>query len=86
MTVSEVSPTGIVVLDGSGNGQVGIGPPSGTKWALRLATLATTTAAKHPQAFLYRGSPSGPLQLVDSTFTGDAASSAKVCCMKVSRG
>lgn len=78
MTISEVSPSANVVLDGSGNGQCAIYPPSGTKWALRLATLSIPNAIKHPQAFLYRGSPSGPLQLVDSTITGDAASSAKV--------
>lgn len=76
--ITEVSPTNTVKLDGSGNGRCAVSPPAGTKWSLRLATLATTTATKHPQGQLYRGSPSGPLQLVDSTFTGDSASSAKV--------
>jgi hypothetical protein len=76
--ITEVSPTANVVLDGSGNGRCFLSPPTGTKWALRLATLATSTATKHPKGLLYRGSSSGPLQLVDSTITGDAASSGKV--------
>lgn len=76
--ITEVDPVAYVTLDGSGNGQVALGPPSGTKWAARLATLATSTSVKTPQAFLYRGSASGPLQLVDSTLLGNAASSQKV--------
>lgn len=76
--ITEVDPVATVVLDGSGNGQVSLGPPQGTKWAPRLATLATSTSTKTPQGFLYRGSPSGPLQLIDQTFLGNAASSQKV--------
>lgn len=78
MTIVQVSPSNRVTLDGSGNGQCAIGPPSGTKWALTLATLSVSTATKQPQGFLYRGSASGPIELVDSTYTGAQASSAKV--------
>jgi hypothetical protein len=78
MTITEISPYATVVLDGSGNGQCSLNPPSGTKWALRLATLAVAGSTVQPQGFLYRGSASGPLELVDSTFTGAQASSAKV--------
>jgi hypothetical protein len=76
--ITEVSPLATVVLDGSGNGQCAVGPPSGTRWALRLATVATSTATKQPQAKFYRGSASGPLELLDFTYTGSSASSGKV--------
>lgn len=76
--IIQVSPFATVVLDGSGNGQCAIGPPAGTKWALRLATLAVSTSTNQPQGFLYRGSASGPLELIDSTYTGAQAASAKV--------
>jgi hypothetical protein len=80
--IIQVSPYTSVTLDGSGNGQVAIGPPAGTKWALQLATLAVSTASgtitKQPQGFLYRGSASGPIELIDSTYTGAQASSTKV--------
>lgn len=76
--IIEVSPSANVVLDGSGNGQCAVYPPSGTKLAPRLATLAVSTSAKQPQGFLYRGSASGPQELIDSTYTGAQASSSKV--------
>lgn len=74
----EVSPNASVTLDGSGNGQVSLGPPSGAVWRLRLASVSTTSAVKQPQAFLYRGSTSGPTEQIDSTFLGNSASSGKV--------
>ncbi len=76
--IVQVSPLATVKLDGSGNGQCAIGPPSATRWSLRLATLAVSTSAKQPQGFLYRGSASGPIELIDSTYTGASASSGKV--------
>lgn len=76
--ITQVSPLATVVLNGAGDGQVAIGPPSGTKWTLNLATLAVSTSTKQPQGFLYRGGASGPLELVDSTYTGAQASSGKV--------
>jgi len=75
---AEVSPAASVTLDGSGNGQVSLSPPSGTIWRLRLASVSTTGTVSQPQAFLYRGSASGPLEQIDSTFLGNSASSAKV--------
>lgn len=74
----EVSPNASVTLDGSGNGQVSVGPPSGTVWRLRLASVSTTGTVRQPQAFLYRGSTSGPLEQIDSTYLGNSASSGKV--------
>jgi hypothetical protein len=76
--ITEVSPVASVTLDGSGNGQVSIGPPSGTVWRLRLANVSTTGTVHQPQAFLYRGSTSGPQEQIDSTYLGNSASSAKV--------
>lgn len=76
--ITEVSPLKTVVLDSSGNGQCALGPPSGTWWAPRLATMSVSTSSKQPQALLYRGSPSGPLELVDSTYAGAFTSSGKV--------
>lgn len=74
----EISPAASVKLDGSGNGQVSLGPPSGATWRLRLANVSTTGTANQPQCFLYRGSTSGPLEQVDSTYLGNSASSGKV--------
>ncbi len=76
--IIEVSPNATVTLDGSGNGQVSIGPPSGAVWALRLASVSTTGTVKQPQAFLYRGSSSGPIEQIDSTYLGNSSSSGKV--------
>jgi hypothetical protein len=76
--VTEVSPAAPVVLDGSGNGQVSLGPAAGTKWTLRLATVSVSSSTRQPTCKLYRGSSSGPLELVDSTNIGAGASSAKV--------
>jgi len=81
--MGQVSPFATVTLDGSGNGQVAIGPPPGTVWALDLATLNVAPAPgqaatiNQPQGFLYRGSAQGPLELVDTTYTGAQASSGK---------
>jgi hypothetical protein len=74
----QVSPKATVTLDGSGNGQCGMTPPSGTRWDLTLAAVSTTSAAKIPQALLYLGSSNGPLTLVDSTYSGNSASSGKI--------
>jgi hypothetical protein len=76
--ITEVSPNASVKLDGSGGGQVSLTPPSGTVWRLRLAAVSTTSTAKQPQAFLYRGSSSGPVEQIDSTYLGNSASSGKV--------
>jgi hypothetical protein len=76
--ITEVSPVASVTLDGSGSGQVSVGPPSGATWRLALAAVSTTGTVRQPQAFLYRGSTSGPLTQIDSTFLGNSASSGKV--------
>src|SRR6266513_6489005 len=49
MTITEVSPLTKVTLSGSGAGQVGMGPPSGTKWALRLASSSVSSVASQPE-------------------------------------
>jgi hypothetical protein len=76
--IIEVSPYNSVVLDSNGNGQCSLGPPSGTKWALRLGSGEVSTANVQPRLDFYRGSASGPIELIDSTFTGAQASSGKV--------
>lgn len=75
---SEISPSASVKLDGSGNGQVSLGPPSGTVWRLRLASVSTTSTARSSQCILYRGSTSGPIEVIDQTFLGNSSSSGKV--------
>ena len=75
---TEISPNASVKLNGSGNGQVSLTPPSGTVWRLRLANVSTTSTANSPQCSMYRGSSSGPVEQIDSTFLGNSASSAMV--------
>lgn len=81
-----VSPQTTVTLNGSGNGQVSLTPPSGTKWDLQLATLSIPNPVLIPQAFLYLGNSSGPLTLIDSTYAGASASSGKVAGAPVYAG
>lgn len=73
-----VSPQATVTLNASGNGQVSLTPPSGTRWDLQLAAVSTTGTIKLPQCFLYLGNSNGPLTLIDSTNLGNSASSGKV--------
>jgi hypothetical protein len=73
-----ISPSATVKLSGAGAGQVGLTPPSGTRWDLTLASVSTTSVTNQAKAFLYLGNSNGPLQLIDSTFLGNAASSGKV--------
>jgi hypothetical protein len=73
-----ISPAVSVRLSAAGAGQVQLGPPSGTLWQLNLAALSTTSVLLASQGFLYLGSSSGPLTLIDSTFLGNNASSGKV--------
>ena len=47
-------------------------------WQLSLAAISTTSVTLASQCFLYLGSSSGPLTLIDSTFLGNNASSGKV--------
>ncbi len=74
----QIAPQVSVKLDGSGNGQCSLTPPSGTMWQLSLASVSTTSTGNAPKAFLYLGNSNGPLTLVDSTFLGNSASSGKV--------
>jgi hypothetical protein len=73
-----VSPQATVTLNGAGNGQVSLTPPSGTRWELQLAAVSTTGTVSLPQCFLYLGNSNGPLTLIDSTNLGNSASSGKV--------
>lgn len=77
-----VSPQATVRLDASGNGQVSLTPPSGTKWDLQLAAVSVVSPSGVtvliPQLSLYLGSSAGPLTLIDSTYLGSSASSGKV--------
>lgn len=73
-----VSPQVSVKLDGSGNGQCALTPPSGTRWDFALAAVSTTSVASASQAFLYLGNANGPLTFIDSTFLGNSASTGKV--------
>ena len=76
--VSPVSPQTTVKLSAAGAGQCSLSPPSGTRWDLRLAAVSTTGTILLPQCFLYLGNSNGPLTLVDSTNSGNSASSGKV--------
>lgn len=78
MGTISIQPQATVTLNGSGAGQVSLTPPSGTMWQLSLAAVSTTSVINASQAFLYLGSSSGPLTLIDSTFLGNSASSGKV--------
>jgi hypothetical protein len=78
MAAQQVSPQTTVTLNGSGDGQCSLTPPSGTLWQLALAALNIPNAILIPRAFLYLGSSSGPLTLIDSTYLGNSASSGKV--------
>jgi hypothetical protein len=73
-----VSPQATVRLNASGNGQIGLTPPSGCRWDLTLAAVSTTGTVLLPKAFLYLGNSNGPLTLIDSTYAGNSASSGKV--------
>lgn len=76
--ISEVSPYNKTTLNGSGNGQCGFGPPSATRWALRLSSVSVSTSNVQPSVAWYRGSPTGPIELIDQSFTGAQASTGKV--------
>jgi hypothetical protein len=75
---TQISPSASVKLSAAGAGQVGLTPPSGVMWQLTLASLSIGSPVLIPQAFLYSGNSSGPVQLIDSTYAGASASSAKV--------
>jgi hypothetical protein len=81
-----VSPSASVRLSGAGAGQVGLTPPSGVQWQLSLATLSIPGPVLIPQGFLYSGNSSGPIQLIDSTYSGASASSGKVAGLPVFPG
>lgn len=78
MPSQQVSPQVTVELNGSGAGQCSLTPPSGTLWQLALASVSVPGAVLIPKAYLYLGSSSGPLTLIDSTYLGNSASSGKV--------
>jgi len=73
-----ISPQAGVKLSAAGAGQVGLTPPSGVMWQLSLASVSIPNPVNIPEAFIYLGSSSGPVQLVDSTYAGASASSGKV--------
>ena len=78
MKSQPVSPQTTVTLDGNGDGQCCLTPPSGTRWDLQLAAVSTTGTVNLPQCYLYLGNSNGPLTLIDSTNAGNSASSGKV--------
>lgn len=84
MPSQPISPAASVKLSAAGAGQIQLGPPSGTLWQLNLAAVSllpppgASALVLASQAFLFLGSSSGPLTLIDSTFLGNNASSGKV--------
>jgi len=83
--INQIDAHASVTLNGSGAGQVSLGPPAGTRWALDLANVSVVAAGTGaaPSAAstctLYRGSTSGPQQQVDvAILTGNGAASGKV--------
>lgn len=78
MPTYTISPQTSVTLNGSGAGRCALTPPSGTRWDLSLASVATTSTVNFAQAALYLGNANGPIQLIDQTYDGNNASSGKV--------
>jgi hypothetical protein len=68
---------GSVVLDGSGNGIVTLGPRIGQRWNVLTAAVSIPNAVKIPQANIYIGGSASPGNLVDGTFTGNLDSTSK---------
>ena len=64
-----------VKLNGSGNGQISLGPASGQMWTVSYTTVSTVSqAAPLPQCNISTGSTSGPVTVLDATYTGNGDS------------
>jgi hypothetical protein len=60
-----------VALDGSGAGEVTLGPvPSGQVWNVSRLAVFCTVDNPMPTALVYRTGPALPQYLVDGTYTG----------------
>lgn len=77
----QISPQNHVTLDGSGGGQISIGPPQGTVWQINLASVSTTSTSNAAACTLYRGSTSGPIEKVDNTALGNSDSTTRVAAV-----
>jgi hypothetical protein len=78
MATVSISPAATVQLSATGAGQISLTPPSGTMWQLALAAVSTTSMVKFSRVFLYLGNSNGPITLIDSSYSGNSASSGKV--------
>jgi len=74
----ELSISRSVVLNGSGNGAVALGPTfTGETWHVTNTAVSTSSAAAHPKAQVFLGVPI-PGNLRDATYAGDNDSSDTV--------
>lgn len=76
MTIAQISPFINGVVGAGGTAQVMLSPPSGTRWQLALASTSVSTGTA--AMALYRGSASGPVEIIDSTPATTQASSGRV--------
>ena len=79
--IAQVSPSVNVTLDGTGAGRISLGPPQSTCWLLRLAAVSTTSTTNRPSCTLYRGSPSGPIEPIDTLPFANVGSTQKVSAL-----
>jgi hypothetical protein len=76
-----------VKLNASGGGQVSLGPRSAEVWHPQLASIQTILQAlPFATCFLYYGAPGAFGQLLDSTYNGNSATSARCSAVDVHHG
>lgn len=86
MTTQPFTTSGSVVLDGSGNGSVQLGPILGQTWNLSIAAIHVDSNTKEPTCKLYIGPIANPQTLVDGTYTGSLNSSDAVAQFPITQG
>jgi hypothetical protein len=77
---------GSVVLDGSGNGTVQLGPRIGQRWNVTNAAVLIANAVKVPQANWYAGGAPTPGNFVDGTFTGNLDATGRIANFTITVG
>ena len=76
--------SGNVVLDGSGNGIVTLGPNVGQRWQLNSAAVRTSTATLFPTCKVYMGSGATiDAEFVDGTYSGNQDSTDRVSGLRL---
>lgn len=76
MTTGTLYETGQVILDGSGNGTVKLGPLSAREvWNAANASVKVATHVLEAKCFIYVGNTATPQYFRDSTLTGSTGDS-----------